>query len=71
MDSWWSEIDGAVLACFSGPGVITPAEIGHKLGITEEAACSILSMLATEGKVRIRAVERTQGRAQTNGGGQP
>ena len=67
MDSWWSEIDGAVLACFSGPSVMTPAEIGHKLGITEEAACSSLSMLATEGKAS------AQGRAQSKGayGGQP
>lgn len=34
-----------------------PAEIGRRLGISEGAAASLLSMLAQGGKVRIRLAE--------------
>jgi hypothetical protein len=37
-------------------GVVTAAEIGHKLGVSEDAAASLLALLASEGKVRIVAV---------------
>jgi hypothetical protein len=34
-----------------------PAEIGRRLGISEQAASSLLWSLAAQGKVRIRLVE--------------
>jgi hypothetical protein len=37
---------------------MSPAEIGRILGISEQAVCPINSMLAEEGKVTIRSVER-------------
>jgi len=37
---------------------MAPAELGRRLGMSEQAVCSILAMLAEAGKVRIRSVER-------------
>jgi hypothetical protein len=54
---WWT-MDRDVLDVMATTPVTTPAEIGHKLGIGEAAAASLLAMLATQGKVRIRLVER-------------
>ena len=39
-------------------GAMTPAEIGRTLGLSEQAVCSIVGMLAEAGKVRITSVER-------------
>jgi len=50
--TWWSELDDAVLRCLSD-GALAPAEIGRRLGISEAAAGSLATLLATEGKVRI------------------
>jgi hypothetical protein len=57
MDEWWSEIDDAVCACLSETGGASPDEIGRRLGMSKEAAVSILSMLAEQGRVRIPRVE--------------
>lgn len=57
MDDWWSEFDVDVLRCVSGSGPISPPEVGKRLGISEDAAVSVLAMLAREGKIRIRLVE--------------
>lgn len=57
MNEWWS-IDDEILACLSVQPLMTPAEIAGKLGLTPEAAASLLAMLAAEGRVRIRVVER-------------
>jgi hypothetical protein len=43
----------AVVDCLSEIGGTSPDEIGHRLGPSEEAAVSILGMLAQEGRVRI------------------
>jgi DNA-binding IclR family transcriptional regulator len=48
----WAEIDQAVLECLSA-GDAEPRQIAERLGMSEAAASSILTMLATEGKVRI------------------
>jgi hypothetical protein len=61
MDEWWS-IDREILDALAVRGAVTPAEIGHKLGIGEAAAASLLAGLATQGKVRIRLVERVEPR---------
>jgi predicted ArsR family transcriptional regulator len=46
-----------VLGCLNERGPMSPAELGRALGFSEHAAASVLSMLATEGRVRIRLVE--------------
>jgi hypothetical protein len=51
----WRELDDAVLG-YLALGDATPAEIGKQLGISEEAAVSIIAMLAAEGRVRIGRV---------------
>jgi hypothetical protein len=60
MDEWWSEIDDAVVACLSELGGTRPDEVGRRLGMSEEAAVSILGMLAQQGRVRISRVEAVQ-----------
>jgi hypothetical protein len=55
MDEWWSEIDGAVGACLSEIGGTSPDEIGRRLGMSEEAAVSILGMLRPAGSRPHRA----------------
>lgn len=59
MESWWKEIDDAVLRCLAeGDRAMAPAEIGRRLGLPESATQSILSMMAQEGRIRICSVER-------------
>ena len=54
----WDGLDEEILACLGAGAPATPAEIGRRLGLSEAAAASCLSMLASEGKVRICLVER-------------
>jgi hypothetical protein len=54
-ESWWGDLDTAVLHCVA-EGAMDPAEIGRRLGISTDAATSLLMLLAREGKVRIRLV---------------
>lgn len=57
--TFWSDLDADVLRCLAERhGEMTPAEVGRRLGLSEGAACSVLSMLAEAGKVRIVSVER-------------
>ena len=56
---FWGELDADVLRCLAARyGAMTPAEIGHHLGISVGAVCSIVGMLAESGKIRICSVER-------------
>jgi len=57
MDDWWS-VDDEILACLAVNPYLTPAELGGKLGLSEPATSSLLALLAAEGKVRLRIVER-------------
>ncbi len=57
MRTWWSDLETDILNCLSGNGPLQPHEIGQKLGMSESAVTSVLSMLASDGKVRIRLVE--------------
>ncbi len=57
MDDWWAEIEDDIVACLKDNGATAPAEVGRRLGLSERAAASLLSMLAGEGKVRICLVE--------------
>lgn len=56
MDDWWDEIDREVLGTLKH-GPATPAEIGRRLGMSEQAAASLLSSLVSQNRVRIRLVE--------------
>ena len=56
----WDGLDDEILACLDIGVPATPAEIGRRLGLSEAAAASCLSMLVGEGKVRICLVERTR-----------
>jgi hypothetical protein len=54
---FWGELDRDVLRCLSETrGGLSHAEIGSRIGISEDAAQSIVTMLAHEGKVRICSV---------------
>jgi predicted ArsR family transcriptional regulator len=57
MKGWWNEIDQELLACLSCHGAMTPEDLGRHLGVSEDAAVSLLAMLARDGQVRIRLVE--------------
>jgi hypothetical protein len=57
MDEWWSEIDHEVHECLERNGAMSPAELGSHLRMSEDAAASLLSLMAQEGKVRIARVE--------------
>ncbi|HEY2996616.1 MAG TPA: winged helix-turn-helix transcriptional regulator [Methylomirabilota bacterium] len=51
---YWSELDGDVLRLLAErPGGLSFEEIGHKLGMSEDAVRSIVTMLAQDGKLRI------------------
>jgi microcystin-dependent protein len=56
--SAWDEIDTAVLDALGAEGGhLTIAEIATRVGMSEGAVQSVVSMLAGQGKVRIAAVE--------------
>ena len=57
-DDFWADLNHDILKCLA-MGPVSPGEIGRRLGISEAAAASCLSMLAAEGQVRICLVERT------------
>ena len=57
MDNWWSDIDNEILATLTAGGPMEPAEVARRLGVPESSATSLISALASEGKVRIRLVE--------------
>lgn len=55
-DGWWGALEDEVLGCLDAGGA-SPADIARGLGLSEAAVCSVLAMLAAEGKVRISRVE--------------
>jgi DNA-binding transcriptional regulator LsrR (DeoR family) len=57
MNDPWNDLDHDILDTLEH-GAMAPVEIGARLGISERAAESLLAMLAAEGKIRIRLVER-------------
>ena len=57
MDDWWKDMEEDVLRCLEGRGSVQPVEIAGKLGMSEAAATSLLTILAREGKVKISSVE--------------
>lgn len=57
-DHWWADVDRDVLCCFDTDGPVSVDTLAHRLGIPERAAASLVAMLACEGKIHIRLVER-------------
>jgi hypothetical protein len=57
MDGWWEQIDGQIEKALGRTGGLTPAELAREIGLSEAATVSVLSRLATEGKIRIARVE--------------
>jgi DNA-binding Lrp family transcriptional regulator len=58
-DDWWADVERDVLACLDGGGTTSMANIARRLEISEDAAASLVAILAREGKRRISAVERS------------
>jgi DNA-binding Lrp family transcriptional regulator len=56
-EDWWGTVDADTLRCLSENGPMSPAELGKRLGISEDGVTSLVSLLAREGKVRICLVE--------------
>jgi len=57
-EAWWDAIDASVLDVLAAAGGrLTVREIAAKVGMSEDAARSVVTMLAERGKVRIAAVE--------------
>ena len=54
-DVWW-DVDGELLTALAG-GAKSPEELGAILGMSEHSVTSLLSLLAQQGRVRIRLVE--------------
>jgi hypothetical protein len=46
---YWDDLNREIMSCL-GTGPLSPAEIGRRLGISEGAASSCLSLLAAEGR---------------------
>jgi hypothetical protein len=57
VEDYWADLNRDILSCLA-MGPVSPSEIGRRLGISEGAAASCLSLLAAEGRVRICLVEK-------------
>lgn len=64
MSEFWDGMDADLLDCLAARGSMEPAEIGRRLGLSEDAVVSLVAMLAREGKVRIGRVEPIMRRAR-------
>lgn len=63
MDGWWNEIDEQIETALLRVGGMTPGDLAREIGLSEAATVSVLSRLASEGKVRIARVEMPRERA--------
>jgi DNA-binding Lrp family transcriptional regulator len=60
---WWDDLDAAVLSALEAAGgKLTLDGIASRIGMSEDAVRSVVSMLAEKGLVRIAAVELTPSR---------
>jgi DNA-binding Lrp family transcriptional regulator len=57
MHDWWSDLERDVLDCVKPDGTTRIDELSRRLNLSEDAATSLVAMLAREGKLRISAVE--------------
>jgi hypothetical protein len=63
MDGWWNEIDEQIEKALVRTGGMSPADLAREIGLSEAATVSVLSRLATEGRIRIARVEMPRERA--------
>ena len=56
MIDWWSETEHAIVECLRSEGPMSPADLAHRIGISEGEATAFLCMLAREKKLFIRLV---------------
>ena len=63
MDGWWNEIDEQIEKALLRAGGMTPGDLAREIGLSEAATVSVLSRLASEGKIRIARVEIPRERA--------
>lgn len=54
MDDWWTDLDNEILAYVNSRGAVACADVAQELRISEEAAASLLGMLARESKIRLQ-----------------
>jgi predicted ArsR family transcriptional regulator len=52
-ESWWEALDAETLRCLVEHGPMSPDELGKRLGVSQDAAASLLGHLVREGKARI------------------
>jgi hypothetical protein len=64
-DGWWNELDEAVMGCLASGDAMEPAEISRRIGLSEAAVVSLLTLLITEGRVRICRVAATAAPSMT------
>ena len=57
MDSWWCDLDEAILGCLVENGPMAPADLCRRLGMSETAVTSLICLLVQTEKVRICLVE--------------
>jgi DNA-binding Lrp family transcriptional regulator len=57
MDGWWDEIDEQIEKALVRTGAMTPGDLAREIGLSEGATVSVLSRLATEGRINIARVE--------------
>ena len=48
--AWWSTMDADTLRCLGEHGPMNPAELGKRLGISEDGVTSLVSHLASRGE---------------------
>jgi hypothetical protein len=56
LDDWWTDLNDDVLSSLSS-GPLSAEELGHRLGVSEGSAVSLVMMLARDGKVRLSRIE--------------
>jgi DNA-binding Lrp family transcriptional regulator len=52
-EDWWASVDAETLRCLIEHGPMSPNELGKRLGMSEDAAASLLGHLVREGRARI------------------
>ncbi len=57
MNGYWDDIDNEILDAVAMGGPKDPADLARAVGMSTEAVCSCLAMLAQAGKIRISSVE--------------
>lgn len=61
-EEWWELLNGEVLDCIACGRPVSATEVGETLGMSADAAASLLTMLVQDGRVRIASVLAPQGR---------